>query len=392
MKSSFGQTAQAILAALSLAGPLAAGTAHAAVLLPDASVSGQGKHIVINIPQLRLFVYNDGDLVKSYPIAVGKSRTQTPVGEFDLSAKSYNPTWHIPASIQQERKDGVKSVPPGPRNPLGPVFMRVGPAGLSIGIHGTNNPASVPGIRSHGCIRMKSASAMELSKYIDMRSPVSIIYQPFSLNLDENNDLWFASYGDPYGKSRSETESLEQSVQNFMAANGLEYDSARTDKILRSKRHSIVCLTCSGKSPSGKLTSLAWTQGLGEIRTPGDYATPYDFDNGYEGYEAQENLAGAASLPLAGEGIKLNDGYRSNGVIPGNLGSLSDGAPVENRSLGSMGYSSANSASSAQRDNSSAAASSTAGEAGETGAPLPASHAPKNEGEQIELGPDSVLL
>ena len=92
--------------------------------------------------------------------------TQTNLGEHKIGAKAFNPTWHIPKSIQKERGDGVKSVPPGPNNPLGPVFVRLGDPKFSLGIHGTNAPASVPGVRSHGCVRMKSPDALEFAKTI----------------------------------------------------------------------------------------------------------------------------------------------------------------------------------------------------------------------------------
>ena len=123
--------------------------------------------------------------------------TQTNLGEHKIGAKAYNPVWHIPKSIQKERNDGVKSVPAGPNNPLGPVFVRLGDPKLSLGIHGTNAPASVPGVRSHGCVRMKSPDALEFAKTIATGSPASVIYQMASLNEDANQNLWLAAYRDP---------------------------------------------------------------------------------------------------------------------------------------------------------------------------------------------------
>ena len=144
-KTIFGLTAAFFVTAASANTPI-----------PDVSPVSEGQHVVINIPQQRLFLYTDGKLTKIYPVAVGKAMTQTTLGEHKIGAKAFNPTWHIPKSIQKERGDGVKSVPAGPNNPLGPVFVRLGDPKLGLGIHGTNAPASVPGVRSHGCVRMKS--------------------------------------------------------------------------------------------------------------------------------------------------------------------------------------------------------------------------------------------
>jgi len=138
---------------LGLTAALLTSAAAANTLIPDVSPASSGQHVVINITQQRLFLYDNGKLSKIYPVAVGKAMTQTTLGEHKIGAKAYNPVWHIPKSIQKERNDGVKSVPAGPNNPLGPVFVRLGDPKLSLGIHGTNAPASVPGVRSHGCVQ-----------------------------------------------------------------------------------------------------------------------------------------------------------------------------------------------------------------------------------------------
>ncbi len=120
-----------ILFSTSLAALTAYATANTPV--PDVSPVSQGQHVVINIPQQRLFLYTDGQLTKIYPVAVGKAMTQTNLGEHKIGAKAFNPTWHIPKSIQKERGDGVKSVPPGPNNPLGPVFCPFGRPEIQFG-------------------------------------------------------------------------------------------------------------------------------------------------------------------------------------------------------------------------------------------------------------------
>ena len=170
--------------------------------LPDFSPVATGQHVVINIPQMRLFLYENGQLKNVYPVAVGKNRTRTPLGNYNIGSKAYNPTWTIPASIRRERAASglpeISSIPPGPSNPLGPVFVRLGPPRLGLGIHGTSNPASVPGVVSHGCVRMKSPDALEFAKTIHTGSPATVSYERIALNQDDAGNLWLAVFRDPY--------------------------------------------------------------------------------------------------------------------------------------------------------------------------------------------------
>ncbi|MFC3873987.1 L,D-transpeptidase [Neisseria musculi] len=248
------------LIAASFCTAAAANTANTPV--PDHQPVSAGQHVVINIPQQRLFLYTDGKLTKVYPVAVGKAATQTNLGDHKIGAKAFNPTWHIPKSIQKERNDGVKTVPPGPSNPLGPVFVRMGDPKLGLGIHGTNAPASVPGVRSHGCVRMKSPDALEFAKTITSGSPASVIYQMAALNTDANNNLWLATYRDPYNQKNLNTEALRKSIGAWAKAHGKTINPKRVDAVLKNRTGQINCLTCAkGVKLKGSLQSLAWNSG-----------------------------------------------------------------------------------------------------------------------------------
>ena len=234
--------------------------------VPDVSPVANGHHVVINIPQQRLFLYANGQLKKVYPVAVGKAVTQTSLGAHKIGAKAFNPTWHIPKSIQRERGDGVTSVPPGPRNPLGPVFVRLGNPKLGLGIHGTNAPSSVPGIRSHGCVRMKSPDALEFAKTVSTGSPADVIYQMAALNVDGNGNLWLAAYRDPYNKKNLDTAALRKSIHAWAEANRKTIQEKRINAVLKARTGALNCLTCTGKAKiSGGLKSVAWTSGSGDL-------------------------------------------------------------------------------------------------------------------------------
>lgn len=241
---------------------LISGFSYANTVIPDVSPVAQGQHVFINIPQQRLFLYTDGKLTKVYPVAVGRAMTQTNLGEHKIGAKAYNPVWHIPKSIQKERGDGVKTIAAGPDNPLGPVFVRLGDPKLGLGIHGTNAPASVPGVRSHGCVRMKSPDALEFAKTIASGSPASVIYQMAGLNEDADRNLWLAAFRDPYGKNNLDTASLKKSIGQWAKTQGKTIAPEKVDAVLKDRTGSAVCLTC-GKNGKMKmpLKSLAWIQG-----------------------------------------------------------------------------------------------------------------------------------
>ena len=242
---------------------------YAHTVIPDVSPIAQGQHVFINIPQQRLFLYTDGNLTKVYPVAVGRAMTQTNLGEHKIGAKAYNPVWHIPKSIQKERDDGVKTIAAGPDNPLGPVFVRLGDPKLGLGIHGTNTPASVPGVRSHGCVRMKSPDALEFAKTIATGSPASVIYQMAGLNEDAGNNLWLAAFHDPYGKNNLDIASLKKSIAQWAKTQGKTIASGKIDAVLKARTGAPVCLTC-GKNGKLKmpLRSLAWMQGSAAYSQP----------------------------------------------------------------------------------------------------------------------------
>lgn len=237
--------------------------------VPDVRPVANGWQVVINIPQQRLFLYQDGELDKVYPVAVGKAVTPTTLGEHRIGAKAKNPTWHIPKSIQKERGDGVKTVPPGPNNPLGPVFVRLGDPRLGLGIHGTNAPSSVPGVRSHGCVRMKSPDALEFADKITTGSPATVSYELAALNVDEADNLWLAVFKDPYKRNNLKTDALKRSISAWAKANGANISAAKVEQVIKARSGSPVCLSCKGKARiQGDLQSLAWNSGSAKPTVP----------------------------------------------------------------------------------------------------------------------------
>jgi lipoprotein-anchoring transpeptidase ErfK/SrfK len=80
-----------------------------------------------------------------------------------------NPTWTPPDS--DWAKD-AEPIPPGPDNPLGTRWMAIYG---TVGIHGTNNPASIGYSVSHGCIRMRIPDVEELFDMVTIGTPVTVV-------------------------------------------------------------------------------------------------------------------------------------------------------------------------------------------------------------------------
>lgn len=136
--------------------------------------------IVLNVPQRMLFVFEHGDPIRAFPVAVGRSDWRTPLGVFTVAVKELDPVWDVPVSIQREMarsgRPVLTRVAPGRDNPLGGHWLGLSVPG--VGIHGTNQPASIYRFTTHGCIRMHPDDVAELFDLVDVGTPVHVIYQP----------------------------------------------------------------------------------------------------------------------------------------------------------------------------------------------------------------------
>ncbi|MCL6635755.1 MAG: L,D-transpeptidase family protein [Peptococcaceae bacterium] len=111
-----------------------------------------GSRIVINLAARKLYYYEGNRLVHTYPVGVGKPSTPTPTGLYSVVEKVMNP-------------GGV----------LGSRWLGLSIPGGKYGIHGTNNPSSIGGYVSNGCIRMHNRDVEELFPRVEPGTPVEII-------------------------------------------------------------------------------------------------------------------------------------------------------------------------------------------------------------------------
>jgi len=155
-------------------------------VLPNAPRSG----IVINLPELRLYYYPDGEEGRliTHPISIGRMDWGTPLGLTAIQSKAMNPTWYPPQSIRDEHAADNRPlpavVPPGPDNPLGNHALRLALPGYLI--HGTNKPSGVGMRVTHGCIRMFPEDIEALFDSVPVGTSVRIVNQPVKLGRHES--------------------------------------------------------------------------------------------------------------------------------------------------------------------------------------------------------------
>ncbi|WP_170840767.1 L,D-transpeptidase family protein [Oceanobacillus limi] len=132
----------------------------------EASVETSSFSIRINKKTNQLTVFQNGDEVRSFSVGTGKDVSMTPEGDFNVVNKIEEP-WY-----------SSKGIPGGhPDNPLGSRWIGLnvpGTDGTVYGIHGTNDPTSIGGHVSLGCIRMLNEDVEWLYNQIPIGTPVTI--------------------------------------------------------------------------------------------------------------------------------------------------------------------------------------------------------------------------
>lgn len=117
----------------------------------------------VSLSARQLSVIQDGKVVKTYSVAVGRPSNPTPTGQFRTGRITWNPSWIPPKSWWARNKK--PQAPDAPENPMQGVkiYFRA-PAYY---IHGTNVPSSMGRAASRGCIRMTEEEAKELARTIE---------------------------------------------------------------------------------------------------------------------------------------------------------------------------------------------------------------------------------
>ncbi len=177
--------------------------------------------IIVNIPDRTLYLFRQGKVAASLPVAVGvatkteKYDWQTPTGKFKITAKMKDPTWHVPPSIQSEMeehgKEVVTSVPPGEKNPLGKYAIKTSIPGILI--HSTTKPWSIYSFASHGCIRVYPEQMEEFFKEVKVNTYGEIIYKPVKLAVTEEGRVFLEVHRDVYKKTTNLASEAKRMIE-----------------------------------------------------------------------------------------------------------------------------------------------------------------------------------
>jgi lipoprotein-anchoring transpeptidase ErfK/SrfK len=123
--------------------------------------------VVVRTNERSLYYVLGGGKAVRYPVGVGRA------GRLWSGTKALRPTW-VPPPIVRRDKPNLPSVIYGgaPNNPLGAAVMTL--AGGEYAIHGTNNPGSIGGAMSYGCIRMFNADVLDLYGRVGLGTRVMV--------------------------------------------------------------------------------------------------------------------------------------------------------------------------------------------------------------------------
>lgn len=118
---------------------------------PDGDIS-----LIIDTFKRRLTVYSDNEPYATFPVAIGKTSTPSPIGCWKIVSKAKN--WGTG---------------------FGTRWMGLNVPWGIYGIHGTNKPWSIGTMASHGCFRMLNSDVETIYGWIRHATPVYVVGNPF---------------------------------------------------------------------------------------------------------------------------------------------------------------------------------------------------------------------
>lgn len=133
--------------------------AHAAPEKVDYQSDSKPGTVVVLTAERKLYLVTGNGQALMYTVGVGRSGQQW-FGTTRVASKHIKPAWKPPASIRGSRSPDFYIESGSPRNPMGAAALVL--VDNELAIHGTNNPGSIGGFVSAGCIRMHNRDIMDL--------------------------------------------------------------------------------------------------------------------------------------------------------------------------------------------------------------------------------------
>jgi lipoprotein-anchoring transpeptidase ErfK/SrfK len=152
-----------LIAAFTLVIPLAA---SAREVVPFRGYE-TGSIVIVTHARELYYVLGRGQAIR-YPVGVGRAGMAWH-GHAWVAQKLLRPAWTPPPDI------GRGSIIPGgsPQNPMGAAVLGLNQGNYAI--HGTNDPGSIGGFVSHGCIRMHNEDVMDLYRRAPLGTDVFVL-------------------------------------------------------------------------------------------------------------------------------------------------------------------------------------------------------------------------
>lgn len=126
-----------------------------------------------NLKQLRAYDAS-GRLIVAYPATIGSSDNPSPAGDHTVREVVADPWYsYDPENFVQGDNMEKLSLPPGPNNPVGNMWIALSEPGY--GIHGTPEPSRIDKTGSNGCIRLTNWDAAELAGLVQPGVPVTFM-------------------------------------------------------------------------------------------------------------------------------------------------------------------------------------------------------------------------
>jgi lipoprotein-anchoring transpeptidase ErfK/SrfK len=144
--------------------------------VPDLPPKPQFARRIINVDvkDRDLDLVDANRVIASFPITPGSKSLPAPIGSWKIAKVTTMPIfrWDKSMLMHGRRSGNYYIIPPGPRNPVGVVWIGLNKKG--IGIHGTDDPVTIGRSASHGCIRLTNWDAAWLVNQVTVGMTVDI--------------------------------------------------------------------------------------------------------------------------------------------------------------------------------------------------------------------------
>ena len=117
------------------------------------------------------YVLGGGKAVR-YTVGVGRAGKQW-TGTSIITGKHLRPAWSPPAEVKRDKPSLPNLIAGGSgRNPMGAAALTLSAGEYAI--HGTNQPGSIGGSVSYGCIRMHNQDVLDLYNRVSFGTTVVV--------------------------------------------------------------------------------------------------------------------------------------------------------------------------------------------------------------------------